>query len=255
MMRKLIVAYRLSGSENSAPRPIWYSKQLCLRSFLDSVVNIDFESQKMILLDHSNDLSEELNKELDYACLQGFEVLTSKRTGNCGSYLEALDLVTKDDSDLVLLAEDDYLWSVTAIRSMITAFKEIEAADYITPYDHPARYGLTEDTEDFEHWCKQIFCTSDRHYRPHESTCMTFMVRTEVLCADLKWHRLFSDESRNCPADRKMFRFLQGLGGYNPPIQRLLLGPMPSLATHAHLPFLAPVIDWGAVVGKLARQT
>lgn len=252
MLDKLKILYRLSGKENLAHRPQWYTKALCLKSFLQTLTEVKIPCTKILLMDHSSRLEKPLLDQVLRAQESGFVIEKTLVPGNCPSYLQALDLAIVETHELVLFAEDDYLWRRNAVHDLINAFDEVEIADYITPYDHPARYGKTEDSPDFMHWCNEIYCTTYSHFMPHESTCMTYMAKTQVLREDEKWHRLFSDTSRNAPADRKLFRFLQGLGGYNPPSSRLLLGPIPSLATHAHLPYLAPIINWDAIASEIA---
>ena len=64
---------------------------------------------------------------------------------------------------------------------------------------------------------------------------------------DLEYFEKYKDNGKGSPEDRELFREMQSLGDYNyRDLQnpRLLLGPMPSLNTHVHLPWLAPIIDW-----------
>lgn len=81
---------------------------------------------------------------------------------------------------------------------------------------------------------------------------MTFMVTGKVFKEDMDLHLKYSPEDKKCPNDRELFRRLQQLGGYvDYRKRRLLIGPLPSLATHVHLPYLAPIIDWE----NLAKKT
>jgi len=142
---------------------------------------------------------------------------------------------------------------VVAVSEMVSAISNIKSADYLTPYDHPVRY----DDEyylgmDLPHWGNKIFLSGSRHYRPHESTCLTFTVGGKTIKEDMDLHLKYSPGDKKNPDDRELFRHLQQLGGYvDDRKRRLLVGPMPSLATHVHLPYLAPIVDWE----KLAKKT
>jgi len=178
-----------------------------------------------------------------------FEIKVENLTTN--SNTKAYSYVVKKacgarDEDEILLVEDDYLWLPEAISEMVGAMRSISGVDYLTPYDHPVRY---DDTfyggVDLPHWKNKIFQFGNRHYRSLESTCMTYMTLGKVLKEDLSLHLDYSPEDKKCPNDRELFRRLQQLGGYNDLKQRrLLVGPMPSLATHLHVPYLAPIVDW-----------
>ena len=77
---------------------------------------------------------------------------------------------------------------------------------------------------------------------------MTFGAEAGTLRQDVSYFERYHNNGKNVPDDRRLFRHLCGLGVYggqdNP--QRILLGPIPSLNTHLHLPWLAPLIDWEA---------
>jgi len=255
MSTRLLVIYRLSGGDNGVSRPDWYSKTLCLKSFLNSLRTLNnlWKSgavNPIFLLDNCKAISADLKQTVDFAKIsEGFSSKVVNVRGNCSSYLEALDILISmaKAGDLILFAEDDYLWLPESLINLVWAFEQIPEADYLTPYDHPVRYDLNfSGGVDLSHWCNRIFCTSGRHFRSQESTCMTFMVRADVLQEDAWIHRQYSSVNWKCPNDRGLFRALQHLekDGIKLGTKRLLLGPMPSLATHSHVDYLAPIIDW-----------
>ncbi len=247
---QLTTVYRLSGTENDAPRPYWYSKELCLLSFLAACEAVDAGNViSVLLVDNRDAVSLSLSAVIKKAIRTGFEIRYAAVSGNCSSYVEAaeLSLSLSDKKGTILLSEDDYLWLPGSLSQMMNAFTEIDAADYITPYDHPVRYDPDfSGGADIAHWCSRIYCSNRSHFRAHESTCMTFMVRANVLAEDFNVHRAYAEVTKKCPNDRGLFRSLQHLGDSQimSKKRRLLLGPMPSLATHVHLPYLAPVVDW-----------
>ena len=81
---------------------------------------------------------------------------------------------------------------------------------------------------------------------------MTFMSSARILMEDSTIHRKFSSIDRKCPNDRELFRSLQNLNNLNySKYRRLLLGPMPSVATHSHKDYLAPCINWDEVAKNI----
>ena len=253
----LTVVYRLSGQENGIARPTWYSKQLCLLSFLEALKSSGCNNISLcLLLDNQADKNAFLVNVVGEAINAGFITKKVDVSGNCSSYLEALNLgLNKSNGrDVILMAEDDYLWLPESLDLMLEAFAMIPEADYVTPYDHPVRYDPNfSGGSDLPHWCSRIYCTNGRHFRSQESTCMTFMVRARILNEDKPVHWKYVDTTKKCPNDRELFRSLQHLGDkkHCRGNRRLLLGPVPSLATHVHLPYLAPVVNWEQVAYNL----
>jgi len=149
--------------------------------------------------------------------------------------------------DIIFFVEDDYLWLPESVSEIIHILLKEEGVDYVTPYDHPVRYDKKfYFGVDLPHWNNEIYLGKSRHFRSQESTCMTFATRGKTIKEDINLHLVYSPEEMKCPNDRELFRRLQCLGGYNNAVtkRRLLVGPVPSLATHVHLPYLAPIIDW-----------
>ncbi|HVM63758.1 MAG TPA: hypothetical protein VMU14_02770, partial [Acidimicrobiales bacterium] len=82
--------------------------------------------------------------------------------------------------------------------------------------------------------------------------CMTFAARRATLRADQWLH--WAGTARGYPRDDMMWRATQGA----PPFRlkfpkRLLISPVPSLATHAEADLLAPGVDWGVVADDAVR--
>jgi hypothetical protein len=255
----LSVYYRYCPLLNQAKRPKWFNKTICLNSFIQSIDNLieanTIGVELKIFIDAFSNLSEgEYNL---------FETLKNKKKfvnvekynlkSNTGSYQQVLEeACASRQSEIVLLTEDDYIWRKGSLIEMVKAFQTIDC-DYVTPYDHPVRYDWSYyNGVDFPHWENRIFCTGSWHFRSQESTCMTFMVKSDILKEDREYHLRYSPINQKAPNDRELFRFLQKLGGhhYSQHKKRLLLGPVPSLATHAHLPYLAHTIDWNKIASE-----
>jgi hypothetical protein len=164
--------------------------------------------------------------------------------------MKAFELATHlPGDDLVYFVEDDYLHLPLALVKLSDAAAQL-SADYVTLYDHPVRYFPREsELADLPLPSPRVFVTRSHHWQTVESTCMTFATRAHLLRADAAIFELHVGCFR-VPQDRELFRHLQGLHAQwsNSP-HRVLVGPIPSLATHCEEPWVAPVIDWGTVLG------
>jgi hypothetical protein len=240
------VLYRSSGTANRKNRPDFFDKAEALASFLRAMREAGPEVDALFLND--GPLTGNLT-----AWMRGAgEVLELPGIGNSGSYRRALDeALTRDwpDTDLVYLAEDDYLYLPGALRTLAEASKEIPAAAYFSLYDHPDRYRRDDDADRGR---GRIFLGGGRHWRTVESTCLTYGVRPAALRGDAWIHRW---KTRGpIPLDRDIWRAVQGLGRYRFKFpRRLLVSPIPALATHLEREYLSPGIDWAGAAVEARR--
>lgn len=244
------IYYRTHAGENKAPRPSWYSKPLCLSSIVRAIEYAKNDFRIKFVLLHDGLLSENLGWTLaiqhTIAKIEG-DIVEMQKTNNSRSFLQAFHKALElNDEEIVFFAEDDYLWLEASIRAMAFALLQLPA-HYVTGYDHPVRYQPDYPLgADWPHWDNNIYITGDRHWRTQESTCMTFAAKVSTLREDLKYFEKYSDNGKGYPNDRELFRHLGGLGDYGlgESPRRLLIGPIPSLNTHVHLPWLAPIVNW-----------
>lgn len=236
----LHVVYRSSGSVNRKNRPDFFDKDLCLASFLRAMREAGAPVRTVFLND--GPLPESRTRLMAAAG----EVVSGNGLGNGGSYRRAVDLARERaavDGDLVYLSEDDYLYLPRAFAELRAAASALPEADYLSLYDHPDRYRRTDDADGGR---PRVFLGGDRHWRSAESTCLSFAVRATVLAADAPLHHRMA--RAEIPDDRGLWRRLQGLGrervrrAGRP--RRLLVTPLPALATHMELEHLAPLVDW-----------
>ncbi|WP_432519582.1 hypothetical protein [Kineococcus sp. SYSU DK006] len=183
----LHVVYRSHGGENAKGRPAWYSKPLALASFLRAVESAGEPVDVLFLNDGP------LPHPLLTAMRASGRVRAITGGTNRASYLAGLRLAVRsgfDDDDVVLLAEDDYLWRPDALRSLLATAAQ-RRAEYWAPYgtgthddvDGRTRAerlprtgrGETQVPADVVRWV------------PHASTTSTFAVRVGALRQD---HRL-----------------------------------------------------------------
>jgi len=253
--------YRYCPFDNPGNRPEWFSKDVALASFFQALLFMgQFIDLKLTFIIDWFEVNSRIEKLIEYATLNfGAEIHIIHLHNNCGSYRTAYNLALEKSQfdDLILMAEDDYIWTEESLISMVCTMKELVFCDYLTPYDHPVRYDFSYiGGVDLNHWESRIFLSHNRHYRSQESTCMTFISRANILKEDRDVHFLFTPVEKKSPNDRELFRQLQHLGQYknnNLYQPRLLLGPIPSLATHAHKLFLAPCINWESIVQQTRK--
>jgi hypothetical protein len=130
----LHVVYRSFGGENAKGRPPYYSKLLCLASFVRAVETAQQAGVEVEVV-YLNDGS------MPGDCLalmaRSGEVVQRFGLGNKGSLRAALSLPAErnwSDDDLVWLAEDDYLYLPDALASLAAAPAAFPEAEYFALY-------------------------------------------------------------------------------------------------------------------------
>lgn len=234
----LFILYRSTGGDNRKDRPPYYSKLLCLRSFLRAFERVRERASVTFV----NDGPMPDNRPAIMA--EWGQVVSFPGLGNSWSYRRALvmALALPEDS-LVYFAEDDYLYTDAAFVKLLDAFEALPAVDYVTLFDNFDRYTRRDDARG---GYSRVFLAGGLHWRTVESACMTFGARTARLKRDAWIHRLGTIS--NSPADRFIWRCAQGEKWFFWKFpKRTLVGPLPSLATHMHAPGLAPNVDWERV--------
>lgn len=245
----LHIFYRASSSEKTDVRPSYYSKLLCLKSLLRALSNMKNFSFSFY---YDGEGGQNLIKELK-TDLPNNKIKRLFGMGNSRSFWQAYsDAIKFSDNDWVYFVEDDYLHVDTAIQKLVDCIETVKCVDYITLFDHPVRYASDYHYElDVPHRVNKIYISKTHHWRTQESTCMTFASRVSILKEDKKFFERYV-KNTNVPKDRELFRRLQGLTGYEDESpRRLLIGPIPSLATHCHLPWMSPVVDWEDVAKQI----
>ena len=249
---RLHLIYRTYDGENERARPSWYSKAVALRSCLASAIDCQELADITILCDSPtmpvgfpralNDFAPETRPPIPVRV----EYLGG--IGNTASSLRSLELACRfPPRDLIYISEDDYLFEEAAFTELCFAAKNLPNVSYFSLYDHPDRYRREDDRR--RRVSKPVMLAGHRHWRFAESTCMSFAARVETLRQD-RWVQAALARKANIPRDRRLWHILQSplLG----PRRRLLVTPIPSLATHAARDDLAPIVDWIAVAARYA---
>lgn len=243
---KLDIFYRVSFFESQTPRPDYFSKLLCLRNFMNSFRKVASFATFHLICDGS------IEKKFLKIVKSVGTVTKLPNVGNSLSFWHALQETIKlPDNHLVYFVEDDYLHCRDALTKLVECHQDI-VADYITLYDHPVRYIKNyAGGVDWSLVKNAIYTSKSHHWRTVESTCMTFAAEAKVIKEDIEIFDLYVRQT-NKPKDRELFRHLQGLGKYKSiSPMKVLIGPMPSLATHCHEPWLAPLVNWRKIASQV----
>lgn len=290
---RLHVVYRSTGGENQKARPPYYSKLLCLNSLLQSLEACGIGHEVVFLNDgpipaERHAVMEAVGEVLVLEPSGAASVRNILRTGEGGSgmvqsYLRALTLIDErrwPDTDLVYLAEDDYLYRPEAFVALADAAREIPAGAYFSLYasrDIPR--------------CDTFFA-GGRPWVSAVTTTSTFGARIGALRKDRWIHRIawFANpriDQSICEAygGRLPFRWRQVAGelvgprpsasndpharirrvvleawlnllairaGFSP---HMLVTPYSQLATHLELPFIAAGTDWAEVARNVETRS
>lgn len=243
-MQKIHIFYRHVHIKNEGRsrdpdkrRPAWFSHERCFQNFmrtLDQAQNQDGLALTIVY----DGTEEDFHTDFIYPyCTVPRQMPVTVKIVNAGeevrSWLMALTVVRDtpmQDDDLVYFVENDYLhldgW-VDKVREL--AVSGI-ACDYISLYDHQDKY----DGAMYADLSAKLFATPSQHWRTAPSTCGTFMVKRKTLMEDLDvWAGKIGEYYK--------FTHLCNAKG------RVVVSPVPGLATHCMTGYLSPTIDWSAV--------
>ncbi len=141
------------------------------------------------------------------------------------------------ENELIYFVENDYLHTIDSKKNLIDAFNF--NVHYVSLYDHPDYYDNLKNLIDFrqalDNPSKKVLLGKHRHWVTTASTTCTFAVKKKTLMADYEYFKKMC--KRDIPRDHKIFTQLTNKG-------RLLIIPIPSLATHIETNYLAPLVNW-----------
>ncbi|HWA33721.1 MAG TPA: hypothetical protein VG737_06305 [Cyclobacteriaceae bacterium] len=192
--------------------------------------------------------------------------------GNLATFKKQVELLLEQNfSEVVMFAEDDYVYRTGELRKAIQILKNNQQMGFVTPYDHLDSYLLPIHTK---HRYK-IISGEGLHWRTSASTCLTFLTSKEILQKTRKTFLTYSNGNWDSSlwfsitgfnifslsalgylfSDQFLFKIIAKSWLYSP-LQNLLgkkyslWQPMPSIATHMEKISLAPNVDWNRVVDE-----
>jgi hypothetical protein len=264
----LAVAYRIYPKVSKPAKSLPFGDdklrqaEICLRSFRNSLGSL--RVKVWAILDGCSGEYRELFKR--YFAPEDLILIELDGVGNEATYAKQLDvLLSQRDSDVVYLAEDDYLYlpdQFPVMRRFLLGEREV---DFVTPYDHPDCYRL-----DLHHEPKWVTVFEGRHWRTAASTCLTFLTQKSTLSKYERTLRTYSGGNRDCAmwlslTKRRVFnplallRFFFRREFYWKRIvkawlygwRQIVFGkaaklwvPLPGSATHLCAGLLSPSVDW-----------
>ncbi len=277
--------YRSYGGENLKDRPGYYSKLVCLLSFLRACREAGVEP---VFLNDGPIPEDRLRLMRDAG-----EIVDLPGVGLRGSYLAGLRYATDGRwprTDVVWFSEDDYLYRADALNRLQRAATDVRQAEYFALYGSTVANPAERDEPPARGprgWRELPPWIVDGHaWVRIRSTASTFGARVGVLADDLGIFRFCMVPHRNMLRDEDTCLLYQGFEPYTygellrsavgrsggtvkerlrgvylspflfatnlrahrrPDRRRLLIAADPNFATHLEEARLAPGTDWAAV--------
>lgn len=249
--RVLHIVYRHIHQKNESAhsnpgklRPDWFSWEACFRNLLLTVRSDRLAHRVKILIifdgapeDFYNDFiagyhaNKELNLDLQFV----------KGGSNGASFLIALDLLRKSsipDTDLIYLLENDYIHQPGWVSKLFELYDSQHQVDIVSLYDHRDKY----DFEMYSSLVAKLVYTPTHHWRTAPSTCGSFIVDKAELLKD------YDVWTSDLPDFYLFPKMIVERG-------RVLLTPIPGLATHCMAQFLSPAVDWQLLSLEASAKT
>ncbi len=204
-------------------RPYWFSYDKSLNNILTTIEGLDFVKFHLLL-------------DGDYAPvdprIHHTQIFTAG--SDCNSYFYAWNYAKKlniGDKDLIYIAENDYVHVPGWAYKVLELFESYNGLDYVSLYDHNDKYNSTM----YPDLVTYMFLTKTHHWRWVPNTTGSVIFGKRILEEDFDTH------STNC-SDFNRYEFLRENRN------RTILSPIPSLATHCEVEWLAPIINWEQII-------
>lgn len=247
MTNELHCFYRISDKGNPLGRTelggtylASVNRRKCFNNFLDA-----FGTENVhVICDNCND------DTIDFIRSKGIKDVDVTTLGNTRSFMYCIDRATSelDESDIVMLQEDDYLFTLDARRLL---FEGIKLGQYLSLYDsldkyidtdrggnNPFIYGGGED-------CKVILGET-RHWKTSNATTGSFSSTVKILREDYPIISKHNQPNFDHPHDFALFCELRKRG-------RILVNPLCGASMHVGLE-PSPYIDWETIVKNLKED-
>lgn len=214
-------------------RPPWFSYQSCFHNLLSTIRSDPRGEQVRVIILFDGELEDFMQDfSATYHANPSLQlgVQLVKGGSNGASFLIALDLLHKStipDTDIIYFLENDYLHQHGWVSKTLELFDSQHQVDIVSLYDHRDKY----EFEMYSDLRSRICITATHHWRTVPSTCGTFLITKGEMMRDY-------DIWTSNLTDYILFPKLQEERG------RVLLTPIPGLATHCMAGYLSPIIDW-----------
>ena len=258
MKYDLVIAYRIYPKVSK--KPFIYNddkfklSEIALKSFVNSLWNLKIKFYA--LLDWCPVEYELLFKK--YLTKNQLEIVKYDSIWNKSTFKEQINiLLQNDDAEFVYFAEDDYLYLKDSMVNAIDFMRSNKTIDYLSLYDHVDYY-----TTNIHRYKSKIYLWVNRHYRSVSSTCMTFLTRSYILKKDRNILLTYSKWNHDCSMRQSItkinifnmfsrtwlyytyYSWIFWISKILFGRKRVLVTPIPSLATHMESTWIAPIINW-----------
>ncbi|MFN7835478.1 MAG: hypothetical protein ACK5NY_06795 [Burkholderiaceae bacterium] len=227
-----IKADAFSRDPNKA-RPAWFSHERCFRNLLQTIRLDPRGAQVKITIVYDGSTDDFMSDFVAgyYANQEyGIQLQFIQGGSDKNSFLITLAMArgaAVPGTDIIYLLENDYMHAPGWVSKVLELYDTGLSFDIVSLYDHADKYMAAM----YPTLTAQIVHTRTHHWRTAPSTCASFMLEKskfdrdyDVLAAGL--------------TDYYFFSRLVGERG------RILLTPLPGLATHSMEGYLSPAVEW-----------
>lgn len=228
-------------------RPEWFNYERCFKSLLDS---IEFKYCSLTIIFDGKPQNHYVTKYKDTAPYK-YDIIEIEAGDDFKSntktfeYIKSLPL---KQNDIIAVFENDYLYCNDWIMNVMFLYhnntnNQIWDNTYISLFDHRDKYLFNKLSETnewgmYKELKSQIYLGQNRYWRTIPNTCGSFIMSKEVFDKDYDIHT-------NGTADNTRFHELTTKRN------RVVLSPMPALATHCNKYFISPLMDWRQINDKV----
>lgn len=243
--KKLHIFYKHIHAARGENRPDWFTHEACFVNLLHSIKlakSVPLEIELNVLFDGTQESYEsdfikeyyEQARSISDVDAVEFKLQIFKGGSQRLAGLYLLDQIYQRNypsSDYVYILENDYLHDYDWVYFFNQLISSDIPFDYVSLYDHSDKYPFMKGFHEMHTGLVSfIYVAGDRHWRTVPSTCYSFITSAkkfqedfEILKSDLMDHQMFAE--------------LEKKG-------RVVLSPIPGLATHCMVNLLSPGVDW-----------
>lgn len=242
--RRLHILYRhvhikadKTSRDPNKRRPEWFSHERCFANLLRTVRQDPLGDRVTITVVYDGTVEDFTSDFVAgyYANeANGVKVQFIKGGSDHNSFLITFGIARTTEipgTDLIYFLENDYVHQPGWVSKVFELYDSGYRFDYVSLYDHRDKYMY----EMYAGLMSKIIHTQTHHWRTAPSTCASFMAEKGVIDRD---YPVFTSGM----TDYYFFSKLIGEDG------RVLLTPIPGLATHSMEGYLSPAIDWSKLV-------
>jgi hypothetical protein len=214
-------------------RPEWFSHELCFRNLLNTIRLDPLANRVKLVVVYDGSVEDFASDFIaSYYANQalGLSIQFIRGGSDLNSFLITLGLAKNSEcasGDLIYFLENDYMHQYGWVSKLFELYDAGIQFDYVSLYDHRDKYFY----EMYANLTSRLVYSRSHHWRTVPSTCASFILEKYILERD---YAVFSSGL----TDYHFFSKLVGQLG------RILLTPVPGLATHSMEGYLSPTVNW-----------